>query len=331
MLPTSVQKILARQEYHLVGEHAAVKQCEWTHHALVQREGCYKNKFYGIQSHRCMQCTPFLQCFNSCVFCWRLMPEAHLEKNALAQKIKWLKPRELVEKMLAEQKRIVSGYGGNPLVEKKLWEEAKNPKHVALSLVGEPILYPMLPELIKEFHSRKTTTFLVTNGIYPAQSRKLIQENTLPTQFYVSLSAWDETSYKKICNPVVAGAWNNFLETLSLMKKMKTRTVLRTTLIKGLNMNNFAEYAELVEESDANYIEAKGYMAVGFSRERLGPEKMPAHQEVKDFAAALAQETGYILSEEHEKSRAVLLCRDEKALENRLIKQMDRKEGGDPE
>ena len=38
---------------------------------LFDRE-CYKQTFYGIQSHRCLQMTPSInQCNHMCLFCWR--------------------------------------------------------------------------------------------------------------------------------------------------------------------------------------------------------------------------------------------------------------------
>ena len=43
----------------------------------------------------------------------------------------------------------------------------------AISLTGEPTLYPKLPELIKEIHSRGKTSFLVTNGQHPEVLQKL--------------------------------------------------------------------------------------------------------------------------------------------------------------
>ena len=39
--------------------------------------------------------------------------------------------------------------------------------HCALSLVGEPIMYPRIDEFLEDLHDRKISTFLVTNGQYP--------------------------------------------------------------------------------------------------------------------------------------------------------------------
>lgn len=37
-------------------------------------------------------------------------------------------------------------------------------RHCALSLVGEPIMYPHINELLAELHRRHISTFLVTNA-----------------------------------------------------------------------------------------------------------------------------------------------------------------------
>ncbi len=104
-----------------------------------------------------------------------------------------------------------------------------------------------------------------------------------------------------------------------IAKAKKTRTVLRMTLAKNLNLEAAGEYAELIKRAGADYVEVKAYMAVGASRERLGPKYMPEHGEIKEFAEDLARETGYVETAEHEPSRVVLLSRDEKAAKNRII------------
>ena len=39
---------LAKQRYHLVGEHGGVKVCHWTKQSLIADRSCYKGTFYGI-------------------------------------------------------------------------------------------------------------------------------------------------------------------------------------------------------------------------------------------------------------------------------------------
>lgn len=46
-------------------------------------------------------------------------------------------------------------------------QEGLNPRHCALSLVGEPIMYPEINALVDELHGRRISTFLVTNAQFP--------------------------------------------------------------------------------------------------------------------------------------------------------------------
>ena len=63
--------LLKKQGYALAGRHSAVKTCLWLRHAMNGQGFCYKSKFYGVQSHRCLQMTPTLMCNQRCLFCWR--------------------------------------------------------------------------------------------------------------------------------------------------------------------------------------------------------------------------------------------------------------------
>ena len=54
---------LQKQRYHIVGEHGGVKTCHWTKESLLRGRQCYKGRFYGIESHGCMQMSPVVdQC-----------------------------------------------------------------------------------------------------------------------------------------------------------------------------------------------------------------------------------------------------------------------------
>lgn len=52
-------------------------------------------------------------------------------------------------------------------------EEGLTPRHCALSLVGEPIMYPEINTLVDELHRRRISTFLVTNAQFPEKIRML--------------------------------------------------------------------------------------------------------------------------------------------------------------
>jgi tRNA wybutosine-synthesizing protein 1 len=80
-------------------------------------------------------------------------------------------------------------------------------------------------------------------------------------------------------------------------------------------MDLLDQYAKLVERANPTYIEAKAYMHIGFSNLRLSFERMPMHNEVKDFAAQLAEKTGYNIIDEAPESRVVLLSRLEKPIQ----------------
>ena len=87
------------------------------------------------------------------------------------------------------------------------------------------------------------------------------------------------------------------------------------TLVKEHNMSYVDEYAKLIEKANPTYIEAKAYMHIGFCNLRLGFERMPMHSEVKDFAAQLAEKTGYNVIDEAPESRVVLLSRLKKPIQ----------------
>ena len=66
------KKILEKQHYGIVGRHSGVKLCHWMRQSLIYNRECYKQTFYGIESHRCLQMTPALNhCNQMCFFCWR--------------------------------------------------------------------------------------------------------------------------------------------------------------------------------------------------------------------------------------------------------------------
>jgi len=305
---------LIKQGYHLVGRHSSVKKCYWNHAALVEGRFCYKGKFYGIESHRCIQLSVTNHwCWNACLHCWRLRPQdVGIQWNETKMPFAD-DPRSIVEGAIREYRRIISGYKGRPGVDPKMYQEAMNPKHVAISLTGEATLYPMLGELIKEFHRRGITTFLVTRGVRPDVLANLEEE---PTQIYVSLEAWDKESYNYFNRPLVPRAWELTLETLQLLPSFSSTTVYRITIVKGFNDNDAAlrGFAELVKLGMPDYIEVKAYMYVGASRNRLRLENMPRHEEVKAIARKLSELTGYPVVSESAPSRVVLLSRLERPI-----------------
>ncbi|MEJ6562336.1 MAG: radical SAM protein, partial [Euryarchaeota archaeon] len=205
---------LQKQRYHIVGEHGGVKTCHWTKESLLRDRQCYKGKFYGIESHNCMQMSPVVdQCNLACTYCWR---EPHMDTLELTDQ----DPMELLYESVRAQRRLLSGFGGNPKVPREKWLDAQNPKHVAISLNGEPTLYTRLSEYMDLCHKHGMTTMLVTNGTLPKVIEKL---DTLPTQLYVSVDAPNKEVFDAVCKPKWnTNAWDKFEETIDLLPSLDT-------------------------------------------------------------------------------------------------------------
>ncbi len=295
--------LLSRQGYILVGRHSVVKKCHWTHVSLTEGRYCYKCKFYGIESHRDIQMSPAaLWCWNACIHCWRLRPTDTIKWDDT--KLPWVDDPELiVEGSIEAYRDSLMGYWGHPRIKenhllKKKLEEALNPVHVAISLTGEPLLYPRIGELIEEYHRRGFTTFLVTRGIRPDILAEIEEE---PTQLYVSIEAWDKESYEYFDKPLVPRAWELNMKTIELLPTFSSMTTIRFTVIR--------KWAEMVESAQPTYIEVKSYMHVGASRQRLSRNDMLRHIEVLDVAKKLADLTGYNIVSHQIESRVVLLSK----------------------
>ncbi|HHH78335.1 MAG: 4-demethylwyosine synthase TYW1 [Thermoplasmata archaeon] len=298
-----LKRIFEKQGYTVVGKHSAVKHCHWVRKSLLFNIPCYKQTFYGIESHRCLQMTPAAnQCTQKCLFCWRYQgfTEVKIDEKDADD------PEFIFEKSLEAHRQQVSGFKGDDRCDKKKWEEARNPKHVACSLTGEPTLYPFLSEFFEICHRHGMTTFLVTNGTMPEVLENM---DTLPTQLYVSLSAPNEEIYKKLNCPLIKQGWKRLNRTLEILPSLDTRTVIRHTLVDGWNLGYEEEYAKLDGKAEPWFIEPKGYVHVGYSRERLNTENMPRHEKIRNFGKKLASLTGYEFLDEREDSRVVLLGR----------------------
>ncbi|MHA1754419.1 MAG: 4-demethylwyosine synthase TYW1 [Candidatus Odinarchaeia archaeon] len=313
IIPEEVKLMLKKQKYHIVGKHSAVKKCRWLHKSLTENKTCYKEKFYGISSHRCVQCTPsVIWCPNYCVYCWRVMPkDVGVRWDQLQiKKIQADEPEELYEGFIREQRRILTGY--NPthhkLVNPVKYREALDPKHFAISLSGEPLLYEKISELIDLIKSKDKTAFLVTNG----QEPKKLSELSKPSQLYVSLSAPNEAVFKKTCKPSYRDGWLRLNNSIELLSSFKCPTALRLTLVKNLNTTDIQGYAKLIEKSNCTYVEVKAAMFVGGSQFRMNFNNMPRHSFIKDFSKRLSDLTSYRIIDEVLNSRVVLLSRIKK-------------------
>ncbi|KRY78618.1 tRNA wybutosine-synthesizing protein 1 -like protein, partial [Trichinella pseudospiralis] len=282
MLTPTLKKSLTKQGYHLVGTHSGVKICRWTKSMLRGRGGCYKHTFYGINSHQCMEMTPSLACANKCVFCWR-----H-HSNPVGTEWKW--KTDSAEKILFDSleghKKMVRQFRGVPGVKDARFEESSTVRHCALSLVGEPIMYPHINELISKMHSLNISTFLVTNAQFPSAI-----ENLIPvTQLYLSVDAASKESLKEIDRPL---------------------TVYRLTLVNQYNMNEVSQYASLIKRGQPDFVEVKGVTYCGDSKNsKITMANVPWHADVVDFVQQLVfQLDDYEIAAEHEHSNCVLIAK----------------------
>ncbi|MBI5393184.1 4-demethylwyosine synthase TYW1 [Candidatus Woesearchaeota archaeon] len=310
-----VKKKLEQQQYEFVGQHSACKVCAWTKKDLKDEGHCYKGKFYGINSHRCVQMTPTQTCNHACTFCWRDL-DSH---TAILMSEKIDEPKDIVDGCIKSQIKQLTGFGGNIRANQEKWENSKDPMHFAISLNGEPTIYPKIGELVKEINSRGMSSYLVTNGTFPKKIKKMFDNNQLPTQFYVSVDAPNKQLFNEIDRPLIPDCWDKLMETLQFLPKLKekTRTVLRYTLLKNINMIYPEQWADIIILSQPLFVEIKGYMFVGSSRQRLKIENMPRHHEVKAFALEICKYSGYKLIDEHEQSRVVLLMKED--FEGRIL------------
>ncbi|HNV01552.1 MAG TPA: radical SAM protein [archaeon] len=299
-------------------KEASVQICEWNKNAIRGKGVCYKQDFYGADTISCHQIAPTtFWCNNSCLFCWR--PKEYMGVTPPAP----VDPSEMIEGLIKERKKLLTGFYG--YANKELVDAAmNNAHHFAISLSGEPTLYKKLPELIKLLKKRPATetVFLVTNGQNPQMLEKLKKTKSLPTQLYVSMVAPSEVLYKAItCNQEKNG-WVKYKKTLSMVKTIGTRSVIRLTLIKGLNdsTETLKEFAKLLEKTQGDFIEVKSYMWLGDSRKRLTNENSPSFEYTKDFALKMLNSMpSYNFENEKINSKIVLLKNKKSKYKTKII------------
>jgi tRNA wybutosine-synthesizing protein 1 len=283
-----VQAKLKKAKYG-VYNHSAVELCHWTKKSFANEGSCYKHKFYGISTHRCMEMTPAaMNCENRCIYCWR--PAEFYDTLKMPVELVD-EPDVIVEQLLKEREKLINGFYGNPKNDSAKLDESLLPAHYAISLSGEPTMYPKLPQLIRYLKTLKATRsiFLVTNGQEPAMLRRLADEEALPTQIYLSTNASNKKMFHVVNRPLHRDAWERWLDSLRFLATVDTRTVLRMTLIRNYNyVKEFVgEFAQLMAEGEPHFIELKSYMHVGMSTERLDHKDMLGMEEVRDYAEKL--------------------------------------------
>ncbi|MGC9517247.1 MAG: 4-demethylwyosine synthase TYW1 [Methanomicrobiales archaeon] len=305
MLSQEKLEKLEKMGYRFVGsnKHSAAKVCHWTKKSILDEGVCYKEKFYGIESHRCLQMSPSIPfCQQKCLFCWR---------DHSVTSTKWTgeydEPKDIIDGCIEAQRNLLCGFFGNENSNQKKIKEAQNPNNAAISLAGEPVLYPEIDDLIMEFRKRNFTTFLVTNGLMPSKLENLENE---PTQLYISLDAPNKKIYNQLCQPQTDNLWKNLNESLKLLSNFDSRTVIRMTCVENYNMQNSDEYAKIIKDSSPDFVEIKAYMYVGYSRKRLDLNNMPSFRKIMEFSNTISQKSGYEIINNSEDSRVVLLSKE---------------------
>ncbi|NDB47424.1 MAG: 4-demethylwyosine synthase TYW1 [Nitrososphaeria archaeon] len=308
-IKSTIQQQLKKAKYG-ISDHSTVELCHWTKKSFKGEESCYKHKFYGISTHQCMEFSPAgMYCENRCVYCWRPMEfYDSLEMNP--QNV--AEPEDIVNNLMTERRKLIMGFYGDPRAITKKLDESLLPAHYAISLSGEPTMYPKLPQLIRYLKTLPATKsiFLVTNGQEPQMLKRLQDEDALPTQIYLSTNAADHDSFMRINKPRYSDSWERWNQSLELLQNLDTRTVLRMTMIRNHNdlESMIPAFADMIKRANVHFIEIKSYMHIGRSTNRLDYSDMLEFDEISHFANQLAQKSQiYSVSNESTISRIVLL------------------------
>eukprot|EP00835_Amoeboradix_gromovi_P004811 NODE_402_length_9320_cov_0.440252.p1 type:complete len:620 gc:universal NODE_402_length_9320_cov_0.440252:2433-574(-) len=306
MVTPLLRQSLTKQGYKIIGSHSGVKICRWTKSMLRGNGGCYKHTFYNIASHNCMETTPSLACANKCVFCWR-----H-HSNPVGTTWRWQmnEPEDILDGAISNHVQMIKQLKGMPGVDPSRFQEALTVKHCALSLVGEPIMYPKINEFLALLHGKQISSFLVTNCQFP----EAIQTLSPVTQLYVSIDASTKDSLKEVDRPLFSDFWERFLASLKFLKDKGQRTVYRLTLVKEFNMTEIKEYVDIIKIGEPDFIEVKGVTYCGNSEaSTLTMKNVPYHVEVVRFCSIIVNAYNekygdtYEISCEHEHSCCVLI------------------------
>jgi tRNA wybutosine-synthesizing protein 1 len=211
---------------------------------------------------------------NRCVFCWR-----H-GKNPVAKEWKWEmdKPEFLIEQSISKHQDMIRECKGVPGVIPERYNDAFTVRHCALSLVGEPIIYPQINRFVDLLHERRISSFMVTNAQFPKELEMLKPV----TQLYLSIDAATPESLKEIDRPVHKDYWERFLASIDVLRNKQQRTVFRLTLVKEWNMAEMQDYAKLIHRGMPEFIEVKGVTYCGNNKtSSLTIKNTPYHEEVR--------------------------------------------------
>jgi tRNA wybutosine-synthesizing protein 1 len=247
--------------------------------------------------------SPTFFCDHRCVFCWRDIDYVWPKWQGPVDD-----PKDIVDGCIKAHIELLQGFKGNPNTIVERLNEIGEPLHFAISLTGEPTMYPRLPEMIDYLKEKGITSFLVTNGTISDMVEKLIDHQ--PTQLYISVYGSNKEMYQRTANPITKDAWKRLQKSLSMMNKFK-RNVIRLTLVKGFNFTDPEGYAKLIEKYKPMFVEAKGFSHIGHSQERLEVKNMPYHHEILEFAKKIEENSSYKVIDSKEESKVALLVRED--------------------
>lgn len=245
------------------------------------------------------------------MFCWR-----H-HTNPVGTEWKWkMDEAELIfEQALKNHYNMINEFKGVPDVKAERLAEAFEVRHCALSLVGEPIMYPEINKFLDLLHSKKISTFLVTNAQFPDAIRNLRPV----TQLYVSVDAPTKESLKRIDRPLFRDFWQRYLDSLKALGEKRQRTVYRLTLVKGWNTQDVEQYANLINLGKPDFIEIKGVTYCGeSSASTLTMQNVPWHEEIIEFVRQIQKfvSNEYDIACEHQHSLCMLLAHNKFKINN---------------
>jgi hypothetical protein len=146
-MPLSDQNIkaLEKKGYRFVGshKHSAAKVCHWTKKSIMDDGVCYKEKFYGIKSHRCLQMSPSIPfCHQKCLFCWR---DVDVTSTSWAEE--YDDPGQIIDECIEAQRKLLVGFFGNPNANQEKVLEAQHPPT------------PLYPWPVNHCYTRPSTSF----------------------------------------------------------------------------------------------------------------------------------------------------------------------------
>uniref|UniRef100_A0A8B9FE99 Uncharacterized protein n=1 Tax=Amazona collaria TaxID=241587 RepID=A0A8B9FE99_9PSIT len=215
-------------------------------------------------------------------------------------------PEMILQEAIENHQNMIKQFKGVSGVQAARFEEAMTAKHCALSLVGEPIMYPEINLFVRLLHQHSISTFLVTNAQFPDEIRNLEPV----TQLYVSVDASTKESLKRIDRPLFKDFWQRFLDSLKALSEKQQRTVYRLTLVKAWNVDELKAYADLISLGKPDFIEVKGVTYCGkSSASNLTMANVPWHEEVVHFVQELTNLIpDYEIACEHEHSNCLLIA-----------------------